>query len=62
MDRKTLEDLYDLKRAMLRPDYKRLEQAHHIRRDDTTGEVSWPPTGLLRELEELGLIGSPAQS
>jgi len=56
LDRKTLEDLYDLKRAMLRPDYSRLEEAHHIRRHPETYEVSWPPTGLLSELERLGLI------
>jgi len=56
LDRKTLEDLYDLKRAMLRPDYSRMEEAHHIHRHPETYEVSWPPTGLLSELERLGLI------
>ena len=43
--------------AHLRPDYDRLEQAHHIKRDPDTGEISWPPTGMMNELERLGLIG-----
>jgi hypothetical protein len=42
--------------AHLRPDYDRLEQAHHIRKDPDTGEISWPPTGLLSDLRRLGLI------
>ena len=40
----------------LRPDYDRLEQAHHIRRDPVTYEISWPPTGMMEELKRLGLV------
>lgn len=42
--------------AHLRPDYDRLEQAHHIRRDPVTDEVSWPPGGLEDDLRRLGLL------
>lgn len=56
LDRKTLEDLYDLKRGMLRMDQRAMEEAPYIRRNKDTGEVSWPPTGLLNELRALGLI------
>jgi len=42
--------------AHLRPDYDRLEQAHHIRRDPVTDEISWPPTGMMAELAHLGLM------
>ena len=56
LDRKTLEDLYDLKRGMLRMDQRAMEEAPYIRRHPNTGEVSWPPTGLLRELEALKRI------
>lgn len=56
MDRKTLETLYDLKRAMLHPDYNRLADAHHIRRHPVTDEISWPPTRMVDELQRLGLI------
>lgn len=56
LDRKTLEDLYDLKRAMLKMDQRAVEDASYIRRHPETYEISWPPTGLLSELERLGLI------
>ena len=42
--------------AHLRPDYSSLEEAHHIRVDEYTGEISWPPTGLENALVRLGLI------
>lgn len=42
----------------LRPDYDRLEQAHHIRRDPVTYEISWPPTGMMNELKRLGLVNN----
>lgn len=42
--------------AHLRPDYDRLEQAHHIKVDPDTGEISWPPTKMEEELRRLGLI------
>lgn len=60
LDQKTLETLYDLKRAMLRPDYNRLADAHHIRRHPVTAEISWPVMGMVEELRKLGLIDTPA--
>lgn len=42
--------------AHLRPDYTRLEVAHHIVRDPVTDEISWEPSGLLDELHRLGLV------
>lgn len=42
--------------AHLRPDYDRLEQAHHIRLNPVTGEISWPPIGMMAELTRLGLL------
>ena len=42
--------------AHLRPDYDRLEVAHHIRRDPVTDEISWEPTGMMQELARLGLV------
>ena len=41
--------------AHLRPDYNRLEVAHHIKRDPVTDEISWEPTGMQEELIRLGL-------
>lgn len=41
--------------AHLRPDYDRLEVAHHIKRDPVTDEISWPPTNMEDELKRLGL-------
>ncbi len=40
----------------LRPDYDRLEVAHHIRRDPVTDEISWEPTRMMDELARLGLV------
>lgn len=56
MDRATLNRLYDLKRWMLRPDYARLANAHHIRRDPATYEISWEPVTIEARLREEGLI------
>lgn len=42
--------------AHLRPDYNRLEVAHHIRRDPVTDEISWEPSRMEDELRRLGLI------
>lgn len=42
--------------AHLRPDYDRLEVAHHIRRDPVTDEISWEPSGMMQELARLGLV------
>jgi hypothetical protein len=56
MDRRTLEMLYDLRRWMLRPDYQRLADAHHIRRDPNTYEISWAPSSIEARLHEAGLL------
>ncbi len=41
--------------AML-PDPDRVADAHHIRRDPVTGEISWPPSRMAAVLRELKLI------
>lgn len=56
MDRATLATLYDLQRAMLRPDYQRLADAHHIKRDPHTAEISWAPSNIESRLREAGLL------
>lgn len=56
MDRKALEADYDLKRWMLRPDYARLAEAHHVKRCPVTDEISWPPSNMVDQLRKLGLI------
>ena len=56
MNRATLSILYDLKRWMLRPDYARLANAHHIKRNPATDEISWEPTGIEQRLREAGLL------
>ena len=48
--------LYDLVRRELRPDYRRLANAHHIKRDPNTYEISWEPTDLVAQLREAGLL------
>ena len=42
--------------AHLRPDYDKLEVAHHIVRDPDTYEISWEQTRSEDELIRLGLI------
>lgn len=42
--------------AHLRPDYDRLEVAHHIVRHPITDEISWEPHSLEDQLRKLGLI------
>lgn len=42
--------------AHLRPDYDKLEVAHHIVRHPVTDEITWPPTNMEAELIRLGLI------
>lgn len=56
MDRRTLETLYDLRRWMLRPDYQRLADAHHIKRNPVTDEISWAPSSIEQRLREAGLL------
>ena len=51
-----LNDLYDLRRWMLRPDYARLADAHHIRRDPDTYEISWAPDRVEQRLREAGFL------
>lgn len=43
----------------LRPDYGRMEIAHHIERDPDTGEISWEPSAIEDSLRRLGLIQKP---
>jgi hypothetical protein len=38
------------------PDADRMVDAHHVRRDPVTGEVSWPPSRMAAILRELKLI------
>lgn len=38
------------------PDPQRMADAHHIKRDPVTDEVSWPPSRMAEVLRELGLI------
>lgn len=46
-------DLYD--RRGLRPALDRLADAHHVKRDAVTDEISWPPVRMLDVLRQLGL-------
>lgn len=41
---------------ILQPDWARLEEAHLIKRDPHTDEISWPPTSLEDQLRKAGLI------
>lgn len=42
--------------GMLRPDPNRLANAHHIRRNPVTDEISWEPSTIEAQLRELKLI------
>ena len=42
-------------RGML-PDPDRLADAHHVRRDPVTDEISWPPSRMADMLREMKLI------
>lgn len=42
--------------GILQPDWSRLEEAHLIKRDPVTDEISWPPTSLEEQLRKAGLI------
>jgi hypothetical protein len=42
-------------RGML-PDPDRLAEAHHVRRDPVTDEISWPPSRMADVLRDLKLI------
>ena len=46
--------LYDARG--LTPDPERLAEAHHVKRDPATAEVSWPPSRMAAVLRELKLI------
>jgi hypothetical protein len=46
--------LYDARGLV--PDPERLAEAHHVRRDPATDEVSWPPSRMAAILRELKLI------
>ena len=45
---------YDARGLM--PDADRLAEAHHVRRDAETDEISWPPSSMAAILRELKLI------
>lgn len=47
---------YDMARGMLRPAYERLAEAHHVRRNPETDEISWPATTLEDDLRKAGLL------
>lgn len=38
------------------PDPQRMADSHYIKRDEKTGEISWPPTRIEETLKELKLI------
>ena len=38
------------------PDPARLADAHHVRRDPVTDEISWPPSRMAAVLRELKLM------
>ena len=46
--------LYDARGLVLDPE--RLAEAHHVRRDPDTDEISWPPSRMAAVLRELKLI------
>lgn len=41
---------------ILQPAWDRLEEAHLIKRDPTTAEITWPPSTLEDQLRKAGLI------
>ena len=45
---------YDARGLM--PDADRLAEAHHVRRDVTTDEITWPPCTMAANLRTLKLI------
>lgn len=42
--------------GILQPDWARLEEAHLVKRNPVTDEISWPPTSLEDVLRKAGLI------
>lgn len=48
--------IYDPIRRELRPDYGRLADARYIKRDPRTDEISWPPSEMMAQLREAGLV------
>lgn len=46
--------LYDARGLV--PDLERLADAHHVKRDPVTDEISWPPSRMAAVLRELKLI------
>ena len=45
---------YDARGLM--PDADRLAEAHHVKRDPDTAEITWPPSSMAAILRELKLI------
>lgn len=56
MTKRPCPKLYDLARGMLRPAYDRLAEAHLVKRDPHTDEISWPRTDMVQQLREQGLL------
>ena len=48
--------IYDPIRRELRPAYDRLADARYIKRDPVTDEISWPPSEMMAQLREAGLV------
>lgn len=42
--------------GILQPDWQRLADAHMIKRDPDTYEISWPVTDMMEQLKRDGLI------
>lgn len=51
-----MHELYDMRLGMLKPAYDRLADAHMIKRDPVTDEISWPSTTLEDDLRKAGLL------
>ena len=40
----------------MEPDRDRVADAHHVKRDATTDEITWPPSRMATVLRELKLV------
>ena len=40
----------------LKPDAARMAEAHHVKRDATTDEISWPPSRMMDMLRDLAYL------
>ena len=46
---------FDYDARGLKPDAARMAEAHHVKRDATTDEISWPPSRMMDMLRDLKL-------